>query len=78
MPEPGDLVPYFNRKTGRQEWKILMPERCRNGHALVAGVIHLSWRGCLCRPGGIGGHTLVICCTCDDRQLVPPCLEMGA
>jgi hypothetical protein len=40
----------------------------------VAGVIHLNWRGCLCRPGGVGGHTVVICRTYDDKQLLPTCL----
>lgn len=73
MPDPGELVPWWNPKTRRREWREVHPETCRNGHQLVAGVIHLGWRGCLCREGR-NGHRVVRCLTCYDVQLLPSCL----
>lgn len=74
MAEPGELVPYYNRRLKRWEWELVLPERCRAGHELKYPVIHLTWQGCTCRAPERLGHTVVICRTCDDCQLLPSCL----
>ena len=65
-------MPFWNGKTGRQEWAMVLPERCANGHPLKDPHVHLSHRGCLCRPDG-RGHTLAICLVCHDESEFPPC-----
>lgn len=71
MAEPGELEPWFNPRTKRKEWRLVLPERCANGHTLKAGTIHLSHVGCRCNNWA--GHTIVTCLICDDRRLIPVC-----
>lgn len=73
MAQVGELEPWFNRKTNRQEWRLVLPAHCRNGHQLVPDVIHLTHRGCRCRDKG--GHVVAMCMTCGDAQDVTECLE---
>jgi hypothetical protein len=73
MAEVGELEPWFNPRTKRQEYRLVLPKQCRDGHALRYPNIHLTHRGCQC--AGRQGHTVVICRTCSAEQLLPACLN---
>ena len=45
-------MPWWNKKTKRQEWQLLLPELSANGHRLKHPNVHLAHRGCQCRGRG--------------------------